>query len=90
MVTDFGTYGKKTGLFRKVALTFRKINIFRWDFFKPHLLDLETPFLRFSRDFESPGSSYSSFSKTEIFFYVRNFLLCSSQNHEDIQVSTQF
>ena len=31
-----------------------------WDFLKPYLRDLKTPFLRFSRDFGSPGESCRS------------------------------
>ena len=41
----------------KNRFNFSENQYFSIDFFKPHLLDLETPFLRFSRDFESPGES---------------------------------
>ena len=38
-------------------VTFRKMNIFFRDFFKPYLLDLKTPFLAFSRHVQPPKKS---------------------------------
>ena len=38
--------------------SFRKMNIFLWDFFKQYLLDLKTPFLGLPVTFRHPGERY--------------------------------
>ena len=47
-------WSKKLSM-KKNVITLRKNNIFRWDFFKPHLLDLKMRFPDSFREIHQPG-----------------------------------